>query len=99
MGEDLDHKLEQPVVLILLGNKSDLNAERKVSDKEIEEYVKQEKFIGWFPCSAATNSNIANAFKTLAEHLLQNSAPVKQAGIKLDVDDTPNDEKKKCCSN
>ncbi|MHA1298793.1 MAG: Rab family GTPase [Candidatus Helarchaeota archaeon] len=55
------------IPFILIGNKNDLESERKVSKEEIEEKAKLIGATGYFETSAKTGENVDNAFKKLTE--------------------------------
>jgi len=57
--------------LVLVGNKSDLVNERKVSKEEIETYVKINSF-EYIECSAKSGDNVENIFKNIGIKLYEN---------------------------
>ena len=100
-------------MLVLVGNKSDLDDRRQVSTEEAEEYAKKRE-INYIETSARTGQNIKKLFNDLAKQLtgietnpINPDGPVND-GIKLHE---PKDEgaeggedgqggkgkKKKCC--
>jgi len=83
---------------ILVGNKSDLANERKVSFEEGENYAK-EKNIKFFESSAKENTNVNELFFYLANEIYQDDKTKgkdnKDNGIKLETENKKG--KKKCC--
>jgi len=94
-------KLEngQTVPMLLLGNKNDMS-NKEVNNEEVENYAKQNGFVGFFPVSALSNENLDKAFGTLTSSLLQHDPkPVDPNILKLNIDDDRKKEepKKSCC--
>ena len=83
---------------ILVGNKCDLDNERKVSFEEGENYAK-EKNIKFFESSAKENTNVNKLFFYLANEIYQDDKTKgkdnKDNGIKLETENKKG--KKKCC--
>eukprot|EP01111_Echinosteliopsis_oligospora_P003491 TRINITY_DN15503_c0_g1_i1.p1 TRINITY_DN15503_c0_g1~~TRINITY_DN15503_c0_g1_i1.p1 ORF type:complete len:216 (-),score=55.44 TRINITY_DN15503_c0_g1_i1:47-694(-) len=75
---DIDAKVtygpdDKPIPVILLANKCDLAKEGFVKTaNEMDKYVKENGFIGWFETSAKDNVNIDKAAKYLVSHILEN---------------------------
>jgi Ras-related protein Rab-1A len=63
--QTVDEMSSGPTVKVLVGNKVDLAAERKVEEKEGQELAK-ELNIEFFETSAKENINVAKAFEALA---------------------------------
>lgn len=61
----------EQVPIALLGNKSDLLRERKISRQQALEIVKSRGLSEYFEVSCKTGRNIENAFKTLARMLVR----------------------------
>ncbi|XP_025104396.1 ras-related protein Rab-32B-like isoform X2 [Pomacea canaliculata] len=60
---------EQPVPVLLLANKSDIE-EVSINKEQIDKFCKEHKFIAWFPTSAKTNTNIDEAMNFLVKFIL-----------------------------
>lgn len=75
---DIDAKVtygpdDRPIPVVLLANKCDLAKEGFVKTaNEMDRYVKENNFIGWFETSAKDNINIDKAAKFLVGHILEN---------------------------
>ncbi|CAD8095500.1 unnamed protein product [Paramecium sonneborni] len=65
-----DYSDQQNLVLMLIGNKNDKDAERQVSKEEAIKYA-QSKKMGFLETSALTGHNIEFAFKKIAEEILR----------------------------
>lgn len=81
--KDIDAKVflpnNQPIPVLLLGNKSDLiseTAQPEVTDEEIEAFVKQHKFYAHFKCSAKNGHNIKTACHHLVLQIAQNQTDI-----------------------
>jgi len=75
---DIDAKVtygpeDKPIPVVLLANKCDLAKEGFVKTaNEMDRYVKENNFIGWFETSAKDSINIDKAAKFLVGHILEN---------------------------
>eukprot|EP01092_Planopodium_desertum_P009809 TRINITY_DN4284_c0_g1_i2.p1 TRINITY_DN4284_c0_g1~~TRINITY_DN4284_c0_g1_i2.p1 ORF type:complete len:154 (-),score=1.73 TRINITY_DN4284_c0_g1_i2:312-710(-) len=101
--EDVSSKVHlengEPVPTLLLGNKCDL-AERAVSRKEVEDFVKKHNFTGYFEISAKTNENVDRAMQLLIRVMLDPASPAPKAdalGFKLTDSSSGKDLERKCC--
>ena len=89
--------------IVILGNKSDLREERKISEEQINEYINKKKFI-YYETSAKNGENIDKCFKDIAEKLIEqyNNRKIntnkseKNKKIEKNCDKTT-EENKKCC--
>ena len=70
MNEIEEKKCKDNVPVILIGNKSDLKDERKVSYKEGENFAKKYN-IKFFECSAKEGINVKEAFQCLIDNIIQ----------------------------
>lgn len=61
---------EKDAELVLIGNKSDLEAERKVSKEEAENFAKQKEML-FFEASAKSSENVNESFLALSKRLMQ----------------------------
>lgn len=81
--KDLDKKLflhsGSPVPAILLGNKSDLEKQRKVSEEEATALAQELGFEGYFTTSALANRGIDAAFASLVQSLLSEPSQLEHA--------------------
>ena len=59
---------EQPIV-ILVGNKSDILDERKISNEEIKEFCKKNNLENYFETSAKTGENVHEMFQSAVKQL------------------------------
>jgi small GTP-binding protein len=95
--KDIDAKVflpnNQPIPVLLLGNKSDLiseTAQPEVTDEEIEDFVKLHKFYAHFKCSAKNGHNIKTACHHLVLQIAENQKEISAVDPKEDVtDDKP----------
>merc|ERR1719239_771281 len=60
---------EQPVPVLLLANKCDIEDIGVQIDK-LDKFCREREFIGWFQTSAKTNENIDEAMNFLVDHIL-----------------------------
>ncbi len=70
MNEIEEKKCKDNVPVILIGNRSDLKDERKVSYKEGENFAKKYN-IKFFECSAKEGINVKEAFQCLIDNIIQ----------------------------
>ena len=90
---------ECPIVLI--GNKSDLDSERKVPIENGEKYAKDNNTI-FFEASAKTGTNIEESILALGEIIIKNEMFMKdreraKSEYVVSKSTTKNKSKKKCC--
>eukprot|EP01095_Lingulamoeba_sp_RSL-Kostka_P011543 TRINITY_DN4423_c0_g1_i1.p1 TRINITY_DN4423_c0_g1~~TRINITY_DN4423_c0_g1_i1.p1 ORF type:complete len:215 (+),score=81.77 TRINITY_DN4423_c0_g1_i1:402-1046(+) len=110
--EDINSKVvlsnNEPIPCLLLANKSDIPA--VTVDKEaLDNFVKEQDFIGWFATSAAEDTNIDEAMQLLITKVLEiseNNSPEQEVGFRLDEEGNNNDniepqkeEEGGCCGN
>ena len=99
---EIDKFGKQGVLRILVGNKSDLEENRKIS-KETAEDLAKKYGIKFYEVSAKDNKNIENIFEETAKILLEKSKVLNEGNInKKSVVLTNNDfifghNKKRCC--
>jgi small GTP-binding protein len=76
--KDIDTKVftseDKPIPCILLGNKIDLCQDGKwaKSEEEMQEFIRANQFVGFFPTSAADGTNIDDAARALVKYVLDN---------------------------
>jgi len=102
---DVDSKVKLPngdtVPCILLANKCDLN--HSLDRNELDTYVKEHGFIGWFETSAKANEGIDGSIHALIEHIFSaihvGGMPVKSKGIDISAPPLPHKKNKEkgCC--
>eukprot|EP01116_Phalansterium_solitarium_P013896 TRINITY_DN3134_c0_g1_i1.p1 TRINITY_DN3134_c0_g1~~TRINITY_DN3134_c0_g1_i1.p1 ORF type:complete len:219 (-),score=36.78 TRINITY_DN3134_c0_g1_i1:143-799(-) len=76
---DIDENLTSDGVsipVVLLANKCDLS-EKPISKEEMDDFCKENGFIGWFATSAKEKINIDEAGSFLVEHILRNDPKTK----------------------
>ena len=91
----IKEEVTSKVVIILVGNKIDLDKKRQVQTDEGEQ-IAEEFDMPFFECSALTGENINLAFETLAKKLVEVKAKAKQQGEQLKQNKVGG-EKKSCC--
>ena len=91
----IKEEVTSKVVIILVGNKIDLDKKRQVQTDEGEQ-IAEEFDMPFFECSALTGENINLAFETLAKKLVEVKAKAKQHGEQLKQNKVGG-EKKSCC--
>ncbi|XP_037946101.1 mucin-5AC isoform X1 [Teleopsis dalmanni] len=84
--EDLDSKVQLPdgsrIPCILLANKCDQEKQGIVTTPEkMDEYVRENGFVGWFETSAKENINIDEAAKALVNKILLNDKLITAADL------------------
>ncbi|KAH9523045.1 Ras- protein Rab-32B [Bulinus truncatus] len=86
--EDVNSKVmlsnEQPVPVLLLANKCDIDDSSYETDK-LNSFCREKNFIGWFPTSAKTNQNVEEAMNFLIEHILSLPSGAQQPGEHMSV--------------
>jgi len=84
---------------VLVGNKCDLTGRRAVTTEDGRSLADKSDQIPFFECSAKTETNVQEAFETLARKVLNNiSVQTPSAGSGHVVpSDKPPHEKKQCC--
>ena len=83
--------------LIILGNKSDLNDERKISKDEAINYAKEQN-IEYIETSSKTGENVKKAVTMICESILENKEMNDSSSFVLDNSSYLMDKrKKKCC--
>jgi len=94
--KDIDAKVflpnNQPIPVLLLGNKSDLiseTAQPEVTDEEIEDFVKLHKFYAHFKCSAKNGHNIKTACHHLVLQIAENQKEIAVDPEKEQSEDKP----------
>jgi small GTP-binding protein len=65
---DVRDAAQTNVIVVLIGNKSDLRDVRKVSDEEIQQFATREK-VKYFEVSALTGENVVKAITSVADEL------------------------------
>jgi len=106
---DIDSKVtvgveEKPIPVILLANKIDMAKDGFVkSPSQMDQYCKENNFVGWFETSAKENIGIDKAAKFLISKILENKVTerpsdpkVIKAGTKTDSGSSEPSEKKDC---
>ena len=94
---------EENVIIILIGNKNDLEGERKVTEEEGLNFAKKHN-CGFFETSAFTAKNIEEAFIRMAEQMYKTFKDKKDKEekpklVKIDekVEDIKKEENERCC--
>lgn len=108
---DLDQKVQlpngEPVPCVLLANKCDQPKEDLMNNtSQIDDFCKEQGFIGWFETSAKENININEAARFLLTQIIQNDNAMKAAEEskdrdKITLDETDSSKKtqrNQCCS-
>ena len=82
--------------LIILGNKSDLNDERKISKDEAINYAKEQN-IEYIETSSKTGENVKKAVTMICENILENKELNDSSSFVLDNSSFLTDKRKKRC--
>ena len=82
--------------IIMVGNKCDLDSERKISQEEVINYARKEN-LEYIETSCKTGENIEKAVKTLCEKILENNDLNTDISFTLNSSSFMAPKKKKCC--
>ena len=93
--ETIDENLGSKMPIVLIGNKCDLNEERKISI-EMGKNLAEEYGIHFFETSCKDNINIEKAFYDVAEQIIEKNKGKKAFNNKLNLDKKRN-KKSECC--
>lgn len=94
---EIDEKVRLPdgsrLPVLLIGNKSDLEERRQVSDDKhrLDEFVQENGFIGWFETSAKEGTLIHDAARFLVEDILKHDLS-KKSSVRSDSDAVRNSD-------
>eukprot|EP01118_Nematostelium_gracile_P019098 TRINITY_DN8721_c0_g1_i1.p1 TRINITY_DN8721_c0_g1~~TRINITY_DN8721_c0_g1_i1.p1 ORF type:complete len:228 (-),score=59.60 TRINITY_DN8721_c0_g1_i1:75-758(-) len=101
---DVESKVKLPngdtVPCVLLANKCDLGI--NIDKQQLDDYVKDNNYIGWYATSAKSNVGIDQALHDLIEHIFSaiqiGGMPTKSKGLPLSKGPAqPQQEKSGCC--
>ena len=92
-NKQIKEKCEKDIKVILLGNKTDLESQRKVSAEDAASFALKNEYI-FMETSCLKNDNVANAFEALIE--ITNIEAKKNKNFLLA--DQNKKKKKGCCS-
>ena len=86
------------IAKILVGNKCDLNEERKISFQEGKDLADREG-MGFFECSAKAKTNITEVFEALSKRMYENLPETEKDGKDdaFDFSKRRKDNSGKCC--
>ena len=82
--------------IIIVGNKCDLDSERKINQEEVMKYAKKEK-IEYIETSCKTGENVQKAVKTICEKILENNDLSSDMSFTLSSSSLLTPKNKKCC--
>ena len=92
----IKEEASESILIILVGNKSDLIEKRVISYEEAEKLAKEFN-INYFECSAKTGKNINVAFNDLIEQMVKKTDKTKDSTTQLNSENLGN-KKKTCCN-
>ena len=92
----IKEEASESILIILVGNKSDLIEKRVISYEEAEKLAKEFN-INYFECSAKTGKNINVAFNDLIEQMVEKTDKTKESTTQLNSENLGN-KKKTCCN-
>ena len=92
----IKEEASESILIILVGNKSDLIEKRVISYEEAEKLAKEFN-INYFECSAKTGENINVAFNDLIEQMVKKTDKTKECTTQLNSENLGN-KKKTCCN-
>ncbi|KAH0789856.1 Ras family protein [Histomonas meleagridis] len=101
--KDIDSKVftseGKPIPCMLLGNKIDMCKDGKwvKSQEEMDEFVKANGFIGFFPTSAREGTNIEQAVTELITYIMNNKIEPAAEEKGVDLKEVPKKTKTGCC--
>ena len=102
---DLRTNADKDILILLIGNKSDLNNTREISEEEARTKAEQYN-IAFLETSAKTGDNIDKAFTQLIEEVYKANMSMIQSNVEIEenngdgvnlVDKNDQTEKKGCC--
>ena len=82
--------------IIMVGNKCDLDSERKINQDEVMNYAREEN-IEYIETSCKTGENIEKAVKILCENILEKNDITTDVSFALNSSSFMAPKKKKCC--
>lgn len=93
--EEIRRRSHSNCIIVLLGNKYDLEKEIEINENEVNDYIEQ-KNIMHFKTSAKTGLNIDNLFNTIINKLIEqnNEGIIKENDVNINNEIK---EYKKCC--
>ena len=94
--EQIKENAPENVKSILLGNKSDLEEKRKISEEEGKNLAKKIN-INFYETSAQNGANIEKAIDNLVKDVINDENFIKENTPKLDRNKFKTEKKKKCC--
>lgn len=104
--EEIDSKVRlpngEPLPVILLGNKCDLD-EASIDKAKLDEFCKENGFLGWFDTSAKLNTNIDKSARFLVDQILVHEdifvkKKQTQGTFQPGISDRPTAVKSGCCN-
>ena len=94
--DQIKENAPENVKSILLGNKSDLEEKRKISEEEGKNLAKKIN-INFYETSAQNGANIEKAIDNLVKDVINDENFIKENTPKLDRNKLKTEKKKKCC--
>ena len=82
--------------IIIVGNKSDLNDQRKIDEEEVMNYAKEQN-TQYIETSCKTGENIRKAVSILCEKIMENKETTDDSSFMLDNSTFLPQKKRKCC--
>uniref|UniRef100_A0A8C2JB67 Ras-related protein Rab n=1 Tax=Cyprinus carpio TaxID=7962 RepID=A0A8C2JB67_CYPCA len=101
--EDLDSKLilsnGQSIATVLLANKSDQNRDFLPNNSlKMDQYCKENGFVGWFETSAKENVNINEAANFLVKHIIASENDILKSVVPDTISPQLHSDKEMTCS-
>ena len=84
------------MTIIIVGNKNDLNEQRKINEEEVIAYANKQK-LDYIETSCKTGENVKKAVTILCEKILETKEINEDPSFILDNTIFQNQKKKKCC--